>query len=112
MTANPSLRELQAILVKQHDALNQRLDNVTDPKTADAIVREMQEITHRMTIVGQLLFARQSEELQTDVGGVKTAAGRLQDVIQKFRDTRELLDAATDFLTLVDDAIDLAKTLT
>ena len=110
-TINPSLRELQALLVKQHSDLNRKLDDVTDAKVARAIVREMQEITHRITLVGQLLFAKQSAKLKEAVGAVKTAAAKVQQAIQKFANVQALLDATTDLLTLVDDAIDLAKTL-
>ncbi len=108
---NTSLRELQAILVKQHNKLNQALDDVTDAGTARTIVREMQEITHRITLVGQLLFARQTAALREKVDAVKQATGKVAKAIQTLANVQALLDATTDLLTLVDDAIDLAKTL-
>jgi hypothetical protein len=110
-TPNASLRELQATLVRQHNKLNGALDDVTDAPTAGAIVREMQEITHRITLSGQLLFARRSAQLQKKVDGVKKATARVNKALQTLENVQGLLDATTDLLTLVDDAIDLAKTL-
>jgi hypothetical protein len=110
-TPNATLRELQAILVKQHNKLNHAIDEASDAETARAIVREMQEVTHRITLVGQLLFARQSAALRQHVDAVKSAAAKVGKAIRTLGDIRALLDATTDLLTLVDDAIDLAKTL-
>jgi hypothetical protein len=109
-TVNPSLRELQAALVKQHDKLNKSLDDVTDVPTAIAILREMQEITHRIGLTGQLLFVKQSVALTEKVAAVKKATSKIHKALQSLKNVQDLLDATTELLTLVDDAIDLAKT--
>lgn len=108
---NEAMRDLQSTLLRQLKRLHDSLDDVTDPDRADAIVREMQEVNHRIAMTGGLLFAAQAEELDAKVAEVNKATRRVNNAIADLKNLQGFLDALSGFLALVDDAIDLAKAI-
>jgi 23S rRNA C2498 (ribose-2'-O)-methylase RlmM len=110
-TQNDSMRDLQSTLLRQFKKLHDSLDNVTDADRAEAIVREMQEVNHRIAMVGNLLFAAQANELDGKVAEVSKATRKVNAAIADLKNLKAFLDAMAEFLGLVDEAIDLAKAL-
>lgn len=108
---NDTLVSLQDTLVREHKRMRASLPTLPDADARQAVLREMAEITHRVQIVGGLLFARQSAQLDDAAAGVKSAAANLRKAVEQIKKVQEFLAAATDFLKVVDEAIDLAKTL-
>lgn len=108
---NASLKELQKTLLGRVQALSLQLDGAKTAKEADAIVREMQEFNHRVTLTGQLLFREQSEELERKVAKVTAAKADVDKAIRTIASARRGVLTLTKFLHLVDEAIDLAKGL-
>ncbi len=108
---NQSLRDLQVLLAGQVQELSRRLDDVSDPGQAQAILGEMQEINHRLTLVGGLLFREQSQQLEKKVEAVRQAKGRVDQALQEISRLADFLKAFSEFLALVDKAIDCAKLL-
>jgi hypothetical protein len=111
MTINQSLRDLQVILANQMQELSKGLDGVSDPDQARAIVGEMQEINHRITLVGGLLFRQQNEDLENKVDAVRKAENKAGQAFQDISHLADFLNAFSGFLALVDEAIDFAKML-
>jgi prefoldin subunit 5 len=110
-TQNESMRKLQNALVLQLRKLNDSLDDVTDSNRAQAIVREMQEVNHRIALTGSLLFAAQAQELDDKVAEISKATKTVNAAVADIENLQAFLDAISEFLGLVDEAIDLAKTL-
>ena len=110
-TQNTSMRELQSTLMKVLKKLNDSLDDVTDPDRAQAIVREMQEVSHRIALTGSLLFAAQADELDEKVAEVDKGTKKVNAAIANLKKFAAFLDLMSEFLSLVDEAIDLAKTI-
>jgi hypothetical protein len=108
---NTALLILQDTLAKQNQALRKRIVETDDPAVAQALLNEMTEVSHRIQLVGSLLFAAQSEELDDAVDKVKGAVTKVNKAIAKLGDVTKLLGAISKFLGLVDDAIDVAKLL-
>jgi hypothetical protein len=108
---NSSLRELQVILAGRVQLLSKQLDNVSNPDDAAKILGEMQEFNHRVTLVGSLLFRQQSKELDKKVDAVRGAKGKVDRAIKSIADLADMLKVVSDFLALVDEAIDFAKLL-
>ncbi len=108
---NEAVRTLQGTLLRQFKKLHDALDDVTDAARAQAILREMQELNHRIALTGSLLFAKQASELDKKVAGVSKATGKMNAAVAGIKNLQAFLDATAEFLALVDDAIDLAKTL-
>lgn len=82
-----------------------------DAATRQALITEMTEVTHRIQVVGGLLFAAQSDELCESVDAVRKGTKAVNAGIAGIADLAAFLGAMNAFLGLVDDAIDLAKTL-
>lgn len=108
---NDSLRELQIILTGRVGLLSKQLDNVTKPDEATAILNEMREFNHRVTLVGSLLFRKETEALTDLVEAVRQKRAKVDKAIKDIENLRNMLQVVSDFLALVDEAIDLAKTL-
>ena len=108
---NESIRELQGLLLRQFKKLHDSLDDVEDAGAAQVIVREMQEVNHRIALTGSLLFAAQAAELDTKVADIGKATKKVNAAITQVQNTQALLSAMSEFLGLVDEAIDFAKLL-
>jgi len=106
---NDDLVALHKMLIDANQALNAKLDDVTDPDFADKIVTEMREVVHRIDLVQSLLFTAASNDIADAVKDVKTANAGLAASIGAIRKAIDLVNTLTNFLTLVDEAIDLAK---
>ena len=108
---NEEIRTLIAELARRAKQLQLALDGARSHEDALALVRELQEVNHRLTIAGSLLFAAQSKELAAKVAIVKTASSRAAKSLRAIENARDAMRALTEFLSLVDEALDLAKAL-
>jgi hypothetical protein len=108
---NQTLQQIHTLLLAQHNALANLLDSETDPIKAKAILMEMQEVLHRIDLVQNLLFRQSSQQLDDTLAGIQKANDALTQAVDTFNDLTSFLSATTKFLTAVDQAIDIAKTL-
>jgi inorganic triphosphatase YgiF len=108
---NTTLQQIHALLIAQHTALSQLLDETEDPDTARTILTEMQEVLHRINLVQNLLFEKASDELDALLPGIQRANTALTTSLGDIANIAGFLSAASSFLQGVDEAIDLAKTL-
>ncbi|HUN91047.1 MAG TPA: hypothetical protein VMU33_03245 [Burkholderiaceae bacterium] len=108
---NSGIRDLQGTLVDQLHKLESSLDDTSDPNAAEAIVREMQELSHRIGMAGSLLFTQQSAALDQKVDKIKAATAQVDAAVAHLSTMSAFVGAMSDFLGLVDEALDLAKTL-
>ena len=108
---NTSLKQLHDLLLTQHRVLSEKLGQETDPDKAQAILMEMQELLHRIDLVQDLLFRQTSAQLESAVSKVQKADGALTQALKNVSDATALITATGQFLTYVDAAIDIAKTL-
>ena len=108
---NSNLRELQLILLDRVRLLSKQLDNVTDPDEAKKIIDEMQEFNHRVTLVGGMLFCQQSQELDNKIDAVRQEKSKVDRAIRDIDDLANMLQTVSNFLALVDQVINLGKTI-
>jgi hypothetical protein len=108
---NQALDHLHDMLIARHKQLNDSLDTITDPAIAQAVVTEMGEVLHRIDGVQRQLFKAASQMITDKVAAVDAANADLVRSLQTISNITKLVKAVSDFLTLVDAAIDLAKTL-
>lgn len=109
---NPTLKQIHDMLLAQHMALAHALDDASDPDNAKAILLEMQEVLHRINLTENLLFAEESKELDAMLPAIKQANDALTASLQNIANVASFLASVSNFLKGVDQAIDLAKTLT
>jgi hypothetical protein len=108
---NGDLKKLHRSLIDVNKALNERLNTTTKVDDAKRIVTEMREVVHRIDLVQSLLFSKAANEITAAVAPINAANASLVQSIAKIRRIIDIVKTVTQFLTLVDDAIDLAKTL-
>ena len=108
---NQDLLQLHAQLLAQHQALYEKLDEATDATGARTIVTEMQEILHRIDLVQGLLFRETTGALQSSLQKVDAADTELTDVLNSVSAATNIVAGVSQYLAVVDQAIDLAKTL-
>jgi hypothetical protein len=109
--ANSTIQQIHDLLVARVQQLSQIMGETTDPSSADKIVTEMQELVHRIDLSQKLIFTRGSDALTKSIGDINKANRSLQDAINHIQDIAKFLNATTEFLKFVDQALDLAKTL-
>ena len=108
---NEDLLQLHAQLLAQHQALYEKLDEATDAADARTIVTEMQEILHRIDLVQGLLFRETTDALRSSLQKVDAADTELTEALSSVSAAADIVAGVSRYLAVVDQAIDLAKTL-
>ena len=108
---NQDLLQLHGQLLDQHQALYQKLDDVSDPATANTIITEMREILHRIDLVQSLLFRQSTSALRDSLQMVDAADSALTETLDSVTSAADIITGISKYLAVVDQAIDLAKTL-
>lgn len=106
---NPDLVALQHDL---SDVLDDLIEAQERAQTADAvraIAREIAEVNHRITVAGQLLFRRQTEQITEAVLAIQEERATLDDAIADIEKVDAFIRTVSSFLGLVDKALDIAK---
>ena len=108
---NEDLKNLHELLIAQHEALFEKLDTAPDDETMTAILTEMRELRHRIDTVQGLLFRQTTTSLKNTLQKVDDADAELTKALKDAGAAAEIIKNVSKFLTMVDKAIDLAKTL-
>lgn len=108
---NQTISDLHDILVGQVSNLSAALGNTTDPKIAKKLLLEMQEVIHRVDLSQNLMFAEETKELQGYLPDIQAASAALQKSLNQIGQVADIISATTKLLHVVDQALDLAKTL-
>jgi hypothetical protein len=108
---NKDIKELHAALLAQHQTLYKKLDGITDPAQAKVVLTEMQEILHRVDMLQGLLFSQTTGALTQSVQKVQEADVDLGKAFDEAKSAGDFVKSVSTYLTYVDEAIDLAKTL-
>ena len=108
---NQDLQQLHQSLIAQHQALLNKLDETDDPVEGQTIITEMQEILHRIDVVQGLLFRETTTALKNSLQKLDDADAELTKALKAAETAADVVKGVTKFLTFVDEAIDLAKTL-
>jgi len=109
---NTTLQTIQSLLIAQHTALSQLLGQTADPDAAQTILMEMQEVLHRINLVQNLLFKQASDKLNDLLPGIQKANTALTASLGDISNVAGFLSSCSSFLQGVDQAVDLAKSLT
>jgi hypothetical protein len=111
-TQNSDLLNIYQTLCSQQDNLSAEIQNPTTTQAqAQTISIEIQEIAHRIILVQTLLFTEDSTKLSALAPKITAASTDLTTAIRQIQNANNFLAAVSSFLSDVDDAIDLAKTL-
>ena len=108
---NKTINQIHNLLVSQVASLSNALSNTTDPGKAKQLLLEMQEVVHRVDVSQNLLFANTSKDLEDCLPGIRAANTTLQNSVRQIGQVATIIDDTVHLLKLVDQALDLAKTL-
>ena len=111
LVPNADLKSMHGDLLALNQKLSASLDNITDAAMARAVVTEMREVVHRIDLVQSLLFAASAKKISGAVQAVEQANQQALESLDEIRSVTALVKTVTGVLTLVDKAIDVAKTL-
>ncbi len=103
------LKKLQLVLFGRIKQLSEKMNAVTDSETAKQILFEMH---HRVTLIGNMIFNEQSNALGNQIINIETAAKKLDEAIESKKEIAERMNIISDFLALIDEAIELADLTT
>ena len=106
---NSDLEELHRSLIKRVAELSDAIGRAPDSDTVDALITEITEVNHRVTLVGNLLFTQQTKKISDQMKKVRDATEDVQQAIKKLEGITEVVKGVTAYLTLVDKVIDTAK---
>ena len=106
---NADLSALHRQLISLVSDLESALSSADSTATVDAVVNEISEVNHRVTMVGRLLFSQQTEKIRAATEKVNGAIAQTKAAIKKLESIKAFATAMTTFLALVDKAIDIAK---
>jgi signal transduction histidine kinase len=108
---NKTVKQIHDLLVAQVTTLSNALSNTTDPAKAKQLLLEMQEIAHRVDISQNLLFANTSKELENSLPAIRAANTALESSLHQIGEVATIINNTVQLLKVVDQALDLAKTL-
>lgn len=108
---NATIEQVHGMLVARMSDLSAALGKTTDPVKGDQIWLEMQEVMHRVNVSQNLLFAASSKELHGFLPGIQAANTALKESISQIGEVSKIINGTTQFLSVVDQALDLAKAL-
>src|SRR6266513_6332823 len=97
---NENLQQLHDLLIAQHQALYEQLDD--KPETAKTIITEMQELLHRIDIVQGLLFRETTTALKNSLQKVDEADAELVKALKDADTAADIVKGVSKFLAVVD----------
>jgi len=106
---NSDLVAVHRQLISLVDQLSQEQETATTAAAVKAITLEIVEVTHRVTMIGQLLFKERTDKLSAAVEAVKDGQDAVDAAIEKIEKLNAFVKAITQFLVLVDRVVDTAK---
>lgn len=111
MQLNPDMETLLASLQRQHRAALEQAAAAADLSVARALLREGQEILHRMNIAQNLVLEAAVKSLAAEMQVVMDADRQLTREIGALGTVASVVAAFTRYLSAVDTVLDLAKGL-
>jgi len=110
-TLNPDIRSLHQSLIQRHQTLSDLLGQATDIDDARAILGEMQEVSFRIAVAGNLLFKQTTGKIDDSIKSVLEASKAIDASLRQADKIRDVIKATSKFLGLVDKALDAIKLL-
>lgn len=108
---NSAIQQLHQQLIQSNQKLAKRLGQTSDPDTADAILREMEEINFRVMMAGRLAFKETTAAIDQKIDAVIAASANLDQAIRDIQNLKNFIKSVGQFLTLVDKVLDTIKLL-
>jgi len=106
---NSDLVAVQKQLIGLIDDLSRQQEDATSAAAIKAIGREIVEVNHRVTMIGQLVFKERTQKIKVAVHAVIEGKKAVDDAIKSIQKLNAFVTTITKYLALVDKVIDTAK---
>jgi hypothetical protein len=104
---NPDLVALQRALVNLVNKLGREQGQSNDPKTIEALGKQIDEASFRAIGIQRKLFAQQTAAITQAVDDVQRAKGEVDKAIARIEQLNAAIASVTKFLSLVDKVLAL-----
>ena len=108
-THNSDLQDLHDSLVQKVIAISKLIGQAADSDTVDVLSTELDEVNHRVTMVGNILFTAQTAAMTAAIAKLAPVNAQLTADLKALGSLKDFIRSVTAFLTLVDKVIDTAK---
>src|SRR5262245_13399622 len=106
---NSDLVSLQKQLIGIVDDLSRQQESADTLDAVRAIGREIVEVNHRVTMVGQIVFKQTTDKIKAALKAVQEGKQAVDEAIGSINKLNTFVTTVTKFLGLVDKVIDTAK---
>ena len=105
---NPDLVAMHRDLVGLVHQLEESIDYAPDAPTIVAITEQMADVNARVTSIGRVLLAAQTEEITRHAKAVSDAIPAVEKEIKNLQDCKRLVSSVAALLGTVDEAVRVA----
>ena len=91
------LKQIHDLLVDQIDNISAAMDTNTDPAISKSLLLEMNEMTHRLNIVENIMFTGTSKTLEGYLSQINAANETLAKSIKRIENVATFVNDATEF---------------
>jgi hypothetical protein len=109
MNENTDLAATRAELIKVMADLRAAIAACVSVDAVNALLIEIDEVNHRITLLGQLIFHAQTDEIAAAARDVAAGTAQVRQAIAQIDQLNRFITTISHFLGLVDQVIDLAK---
>lgn len=105
---NPDLQMMHSDLIALVRSLEQSIDIAPSAAEIAAITEQMAEVNTRVTALGRVLFAQQTEEIARQAKAVAEAMPGIEEEIADFQNCQRMVQSVTALLGTVDNVVRVA----
>jgi hypothetical protein len=107
-STNPDLRKMHSDLIGLVQSLEQSIDSAPTAAAITAITEQMVEVNARVTAIGRVLLAQQTEEIARNAKAVAEAMPGIEEEIADLQNCQRMVRSVATLLGAVDNAVRLA----
>lgn len=107
-STNQDLRKMHSDLIALVRSLEQSIDTAPTAAAIAAITEQMAEVNTRVTAIGRVLLAQQTDEIARQARAVAEAMSGIEEEIADLQNCQRMVRSVTALLGAVDDAVRLA----
>lgn len=105
--ADKVLGEVVAQISATRDAVRAQMNSATDPAQSDKLFLQIIELTHRITMLNQLMFKDGSKNLDGELDQIKQATADVKKAIKEVQGIANVVSAVRSLLGIADTIIGL-----
>lgn len=107
-STNPDLRKMHSDLIALVRCLEQSIDTAPTAAAITAVTEQIMEVNTRVSAIGRVLLAQQTEEIAHHAKAVAEAMPGIEEEIADLQNCQRMVRGVAALLGAVDDTVRLA----